>query len=71
MMSVLYLKKKGKEEFWKLGKNLANLLLCFYFVVLFIQELGSAPDSFPWVNGFLVVVTAVASYYEIAIKPKK
>ena len=72
LMSVLFFKKKGKEPFWKLGMKLFNPLLCFYFVVTFIQAyVAGSQSSVLWCNGALAVVSAYCSYYNFAIKPKK
>ena len=72
LMSVLFFKKKGKEPFWKLGENLINPLLCFYFVVSFIQTLVTSGDSFVLLfNGVFAVWCAVTSYNRLVIKPKK
>lgn len=70
LMSVLFFKKKGKEGFWKQGEKLVNPLLCFYFVVTFIQAyVAGSQSSVLWCNGGLAVVTALCSY--AVIKPKK
>ena len=72
LMSVLFFKKKGKEPFWKLGENLINPLLCFYFVVTFIQASVTGGSAFVLLfNGVLAVWTAVSSYYRLVIKHKK
>lgn len=72
LMSVLFFKKKGKEPFWKLGENLINPLLCFYFVVTFIQALVTGSSAFVlWFNGVFAVWCAVTSYNRLVIKPKK
>ena len=72
LMSVLFFKKKGKEEFWKPGMKLFNPLLCFYFVVSFIQALDTgAESSVLWCNAALALVSAYCSYYNFVIKPKK
>ena len=72
LMSVLFLKKKGNEGFWKLGENLINPLLCFYFVVTFMQASVTGGSAFVLLfNGVFAVWTAVSSYYRFVIKPKK
>ena len=72
LMSVIFFKKKGKKGFWKLGENLINPLLCFYFVVTFIQASVTGGSAFVLLfNGVFAVWTAVSSYYRLVIKSKK
>ena len=72
LMSVLFIKKKGKKEFWKLGENLIFPLLCFSFVVTFIQTLVTGGDSSAlWFNGVFAVGAAFGSFYNFVVKPKK
>ena len=72
LMAVLFFKKKGKEGFGKLGENLISPLLCFYFVVTFIQALVAGSDSLVlWCNGALALVSAYCSYFNFVIKPKR
>ena len=72
LMSVLFFKKKEKEPFWKPGEKLVNPLLCFYFVVSFIQALGASPDfSSLGFHGAGAIWMAVLIYKDIVIKPKR
>ena len=71
-MSVIFFKKKGKEGFWKQVENLINPLLCFYFIVTFIQASVTDDSAFVLLfNGVFAVWTAVSSYYRLVIKSKK
>ena len=67
-----FYQKKGKKEFWKIGENLIFPLLCFSFVVTFIQTLVTGGDSSAlWFNGVFAVGAAFGSFYNFVVKPKK
>lgn len=71
LMSVLFFKKKEKEPFWKPGEKLINPLLCFYFVVSFIQALDIRDFTSLGFHGTGAILMAFLICKDIVIKLKK
>jgi len=72
LLAVLFYKKRGKKEFWKLGEKLLFPFIGFNFVVGLIQAWvtgGEASDL--WYNGIMLLLSIYFSYYKIAIEPKR
>lgn len=72
LFAILFYKKKGKKEFWKLGEKLIFPALGFNFLIQFIQawvNRGTTLDL--WFNGILLVSSVWFTYYKFVIEPKK
>jgi len=69
LMAVVFCKKKGKKEFWKLGEKLVFPFLVFNFVVQIIQAWVTGGEvSGLWFNGMMLLLSIYLSFYKIAIE---
>lgn len=72
LMAVIFVKRGIDKKPWSLGDKLVMPVLCFTFVVGFIDGLiAQAGASTLWYNGMLAGLCILTSANELYFKPKR
>ena len=72
LMAVIFIKRGIDKKAWGLGDKLVMPVLCFTFVVGFIDGLmTNAGASTLWYNGGLAVLCVSLSVNELCLKPRR
>ena len=70
-MAFTFIKKGKEKRVWELGERLVMPILCFSFVVGFIQGVAdNAETSTLWYNGGATILCVLTSVFDIYIKPR-
>ena len=72
LMAVIFIKRGIDKRAWELGDKLVMPVLCFTFVVSFIDGLmTNAAASTLWYNGGLAALCVSLSVNELCLKPRR